>query len=263
MHTPYGATECLPIATIDAAEVLNETAVQTNAGAGVCVGRKFESIDWRVIRITDDPIEAINDAEELPPGEIGELVVLGPQASPRYVTRTEVNAQSKIAQQSAIRNPQSEVIPWHRTGDVGYLDDAGRFWYCGRKSHRVETTSGTLFTEPVEAIFNVHRILSRTALVGIGERGKQIPVVVYEPRPIRALYPGGRCNSPEFYESIADDLRELATKHTMTRDIRNFLRHPSLPVDVRHNAKINREQLAVWAAQQLPHVPSQPPTSRP
>ena len=56
MHTPYGATECLPVATIEAAEVLGETAARTDQGAGVCVGRKFDSIEWRVIRITDDPI---------------------------------------------------------------------------------------------------------------------------------------------------------------------------------------------------------------
>jgi acyl-CoA synthetase (AMP-forming)/AMP-acid ligase II len=85
MHTPYGATEALPIATIEAQEVLGETAAKTNQGAGVCVGRKFDTIEWRVIRITDDPIRIIAEAEKLPPGEIGELIVRGPQVSPTYV----------------------------------------------------------------------------------------------------------------------------------------------------------------------------------
>ena len=65
--------------------------------AGICVGRKFDSIDWRVIRITDEPIATIDQVEELPTGEIGELIVRGPQVSLKYVTRVEANAQSKIA----------------------------------------------------------------------------------------------------------------------------------------------------------------------
>ena len=60
MHTPYGATECLPVSTIEAAEVLGETSRRTDQGAGVCVGRKFDSIEWRVIRITDEPIATID-----------------------------------------------------------------------------------------------------------------------------------------------------------------------------------------------------------
>jgi acyl-CoA synthetase (AMP-forming)/AMP-acid ligase II len=119
MHTPYGATECLPVATIEAAEVLAETAAKTDQGAGVCVGRKFDSIDWAVIRISDESIESIEQTAELGPGEIGELVVRGPQASPEYVTRVEANAASKIADGEGL---------WRRMGDVGYFDEQGRFW---------------------------------------------------------------------------------------------------------------------------------------
>ena len=164
MHTPYGATECLPVSTIEAAEVLDETAARTDQGAGVCVGRKFDSIEWRVIRITDEPIATIDEAEELPTGEIGELIVRGPQVSPKYVTRQEANSLAKIggalSTQYSVRCADTAtaaaIAPWHRTGDVGYFDDTGRFWYCGRKSQRVETAAGPLYTECVEAIFNTH-----------------------------------------------------------------------------------------------------------
>src|SRR5262249_38255707 len=122
MHTPYGATECLPVSTIEAAEVLGETAEGADQGAGVCVGRKFDSIDWRIIRITDEPIATIDEAVEMQRGEIGELIVHGPQVSPEYITRVEANALSKITDGDRF---------WHRTGDVGYFDDRGRFWYCG------------------------------------------------------------------------------------------------------------------------------------
>ena len=46
-------------------------------GGGTCVGRKFPGIEWKVIRIVDGPIASLADADELPHGEIGELIVRG------------------------------------------------------------------------------------------------------------------------------------------------------------------------------------------
>jgi acyl-CoA synthetase (AMP-forming)/AMP-acid ligase II len=233
MHTPYGATECLPIATIGAAEVLSETASRTDAGEGICVGRKFESIEWRVIEIADEPIDSIEGATDVPEGEIGELIVRGPQVSPHYVTRTECNADAKI---------EDEKGNWHRTGDVGYLDDAGRFWYCGRKSQRVETADGPLYTECAESVLNTHPAVRRSALVGIGPRGDEVPVLIVEPE----------LNAASSY--LTTDFHRFAATHPQTSAITYLLVHPKFPVDVRHNAKINREQLAQWAAKQLPEL---------
>ena len=56
IHTPYGATEALPVASIAGHEVLHETAEQTALGKGTCVGHRFAGIDWKVIRIRDDAI---------------------------------------------------------------------------------------------------------------------------------------------------------------------------------------------------------------
>jgi len=240
MHTPYGATECLPVATIGAAEILSETAERTDAGAGVCVGRKFDSIQWRVIEITDDPIISIDEVVELPVGEIGELIVRGPQASPEYVTRVECNADAKI--EDARAGSSATPVFWHRMGDVGYLDGAGRFWYCGRKSQRVETERGPLYTECAESVVNTHPAVVRSALVGIGERGNQVPVLIIEPE----------MNAASSY--LTADLYRFVASHPQINLISHLLVHPKLPVDVRHNAKINREQLAAWAAKQLPEL---------
>jgi acyl-CoA synthetase (AMP-forming)/AMP-acid ligase II len=275
MHTPYGATECLPVATIEAAEVLEETAARTDAGAGVCVGRKFDSIDWRIIRITDEPIAAIDEADELPSGHIGELAVSGPQVSPRYVTRTECNVESKIADEGAgdlglgtgdrqpnfpVPSPQPQAPAWHRTGDVGYLDDEGRFWYCGRKSQRVETADGPLFTECVEALFNACPFVGRTALVGVGPRGRQQPALVFEATgEVKSC--GNRVAPKYSYLQIVEKLREWSGRHTLTQSVRHFLEYDHLPVDVRHNSKINREQLAIWAAKRVGRP--QPPAPSP
>jgi acyl-CoA synthetase (AMP-forming)/AMP-acid ligase II len=208
------------------------------------VGRPFDSIEWRIIRITDEPIATIDDVQELPVGEIGELVVRGPQASPRYVTRPECNAEAKIADESGT---------WHRMGDVGYFDDVGRFWYCGRKSQRVETQNEPLFTECVESLFNAHPAVSRSALVGIGPCGRQTPVVICQPTP-EVAWCGGRPVSKHADQRLVRELRALAKQHPLTRSIEHFLLRDSLPVDVRHNAKINREQLAAWAATQFPEL---------
>lgn len=231
MHTPYGATEALPIASIEAREVLDETRHDWAGGRGTCVGTKFPGIEWRVVRIVDGPIASIVQAEELPTGEIGELLVRGPVVTQRYVTRTEANDTAKIA------DPQGF---WHRMGDAGYLDDRGRFWFCGRTAHRVQTEFGALFTDPIEGIFNQHPQVFRSALVGVGPVGKQRPIVIVE-----------RHTTNEPFDRLEAELCDLARQHEVTRSIDTFLSHPSFPVDIRHNSKIFREKLAVWATKQL------------
>jgi acyl-CoA synthetase (AMP-forming)/AMP-acid ligase II len=267
MHTPYGATECLPVSTIEAAEVLGETAGKTAAGAGVCVGRAFSTVEWRVIRITDQPIVGIDDAEELATGEIGELIVRGPQASPRYVTRTECNAHAKIPDERAGRS-SAPTSTWHRMGDVGYFDDNGRFWYCGRKSHRVETKDGELYSECVEAVFNHVPFVRRVALVGVGPKGNQTPVVVFEPKLPRTIFPdpadSAAPRTPEqLCALISNYLKARAAQYPHTARIENFLQYDRFPVDIRHNAKINREWLAAWATTILADRSSPSPAPSP
>lgn len=236
VYTPYGATEALPVASISADEVLNETAERTRQGAGTCVGQHFPGIEWRVIRAVDGPIARIDDAQTLPPGETGELIVRGPVVTREYVTRTEWNALAKIADGHDV---------WHRMGDAGYLDEQQRFWYCGRLSQRVLTERGAMYTECCEAIFNQHPAVYRSALVGTGPRGRQRPVIVVEPLAERMpLTPADRT-------ALIDDLRAVARSNRLTETIGDFLIYSPFPVDIRHNAKIFREKLAVWAADEL------------
>ncbi len=235
MHTPYGATEALPVATISASEVLAATAAETERGAGVCVGRKFPLVQWQVIRPVDGPIAAIDNATPVAVGEVGELIVRGPQVTRRYVTGSGSNAMAKIA------DPEG---PWHRLGDLGYMDAEDRFWVCGRVGHRVQTAAGPMDTLRCEAIFNRHPAVRRSALVGVGPAGRQTPVVVVEA--------AGPLGSRAARRRLFEELRELARGNHLTDAIDQFLCRRKLPVDVRHNAKISREQLARWAARRLP-----------
>ncbi len=236
VHTPYGATEALPVASITASEVLAETQHRWAKGSGTCIGRKFPGIDWRVIAMVDGPIAQWSEATPLPDGQIAELIVSGPVVTRQYVTRTTANALSKIADGSRV---------WHRMGDVGALDEQGRFWFCGRMAHRVQTLNGVMFTIPCEAVFNQHPAIYRSALVGVGTPGRQRPVIVAEPWPGRM--PRGR----KAREQLLSELQQLARGNRLTQDIQDFLLHPAMPVDVRHNAKIFREKLAVWAGWKL------------
>jgi len=127
-------------------------------------------------------------------------------------------------------------------GDVGWKDSKGRIWFCGRKSNRVVTKENTLFTIPCEAIFNNHPQVLRSALVGIGTRKQQQPVICIELKQSRH-----RLNK----KTIKNELLELAGHNELTKDIKTILFHKSFPVDIRHNSKIFREKLARWAEKKL------------
>ncbi len=236
VHTPYGATEALPVACIESRAVLGETAALSREGRGTCVGLRWPQIKWQVIEITDQPLADLSAARPLSTGEIGELIVKGPVVTDRYVTRTEANALHKITDGTQF---------WHRLGDLGYLDEQGRFWFCGRKSHRVQTATGTLFTIPLEAILNNHPAIYRSALVGVGTPGQQIPVLIAEPWP---EYWPSRATA---HERLLKELGQLAASHELTRSVQHVFLMKALPVDIRHNAKIFREKLAVWATAKL------------
>ncbi len=230
IHTPYGATESLPVASISSREVLDDTRHRTEQGGGTCVGRPVPEVDLRIIRITDDPIEAWSPGLELPRGEIGEILVRGPIVTPEYKNEPHHTAAAKVREVV-----DGETVICHRIGDVGYLDDAGRLWFCGRKTHRVQCADGTtLFTVPCESIFNTHPAVYRTALVGVDGT----PVLVVE------LESGVSASR----EKVAEELLAQGAKHTITAGIQRVLFHPAFPVDVRHNAKIHRGELAAWAA---------------
>ena len=235
VFTPYGATECLPVASIGSDEVLGETRHRTDQGAGICIGRPVPGLTARIIRISDDAIPKWDDELELPAGEIGEIAVKAAHATKSYFNLPNATALAKIP------DPANGGF-YHRMGDVGYFDELGRLWFCGRKAHRVVTPQGTRFTVPCEGVFNRNPRVYRTALVGVQRNGATEPVLCVE------LEAGAGSVSREI---ICAELRELGSQNECTRQIQTILFHPAFPVDVRHNAKIFRDKLAVWASRQL------------
>lgn len=235
LHTPYGATEALPVAVIDAPAILAETANASRQGAGTCVGHPFPQIDVQIIARTDQPLAELSQATLLPAGEIGEIIVRGPSVTRQYFNRPEATTLAKIPDDATF---------WHRMGDMGYLDRQGRLWFCGRKAHVVLTAQGPMYSVPCEAIFNNHPRVYRSALVGVGPPEQQTPIIIVE------LESTTRIQNETDRQALFQELATLAQHNSLTASINRFLIHPDFPVDIRHNIKINREQLARWAASQ-------------
>ena len=134
-------------------------------------------------------------------------------------------------------------------GDLGLIDEEGQLWFCGRKQHRVCTTETTLFSVQCEGIFNQHPDVFRSALVGIGPKNRQTPVICIELEPSQreAL---NNTNNNSALTALKQSILDLGKAHATTKDINTVLFHDAFPVDIRHNAKIGREELATWAQQE-------------
>lgn len=235
VHTPYGATECLPVASISSEELSEELQARTRAGEGTCVGRPVAPNHVAIMRLLDEAAEVLHPEDLLPQGQVGEIIVSGPTTTDRYWRREE---QTRLAK---TRDDDGRL--WHRMGDIGYFDAEGRLWYCGRKSQRVITSAGPLFADQVEAIFNDVAGVERTALVGVGidsSSDLQEPVLCVE----------RDASAPVNDEALRETLLAKAREHPSLGDLRRVLFHPGFPVDIRHNAKIGREALAAWATEQ-------------
>ena len=233
IHTPYGATEAVPIIAIGSNEILSETAPLSKKGFGICVGRPMEGLDVKIIKITDKPISQWSDDLVIDEGDIGEITVMGDLVSTGYYKRPKADVLAKIKDGDSIR---------HRMGDLGWRDTKGRIWFCGRKNHRIITESGPLFTIPCESVFNNHPLVKRSALVGVGKRPLQKPVICIELE---------KSNERISKKILLQEMRELAKAGVFTETIDTFPFHRGFPVDIRHNSKIFREQLAEWAAKKI------------
>jgi len=233
IHTPYGATEAVPIISIKSREILTETRQLSEKGYGICIGHPINNIDIRIIKISDDPIDTWTDALTASRGEIGEITVKGALVSRMYFENPNADALAKIKEGNEIR---------HRMGDLGWMDEKGRLWFCGRKSHRVISAAETLYTIPCEAIFNNHPRVFRSALVGVGPRLQQRPIIIVELE---------KTETHLNHRQLVKELLGMAAANKLTKNIQTVLFHKAFPVDIRHNSKIFREKLAIWAEKKI------------
>ncbi|NLA34773.1 MAG: AMP-binding protein [Actinobacteria bacterium] len=228
LYSNYGATEALPVAEIDGDTVLGTTWPRTERGHGVCVGTPLAGVEVRIVVVDDGPIETMDDARVLGTNEIGEVVVRSPHVSDRYYDAPGDMAANKIV---------DGTTRWHRLGDCGFVDEDGRLWVCGRTSHRVVGVDRTWFALCCEPVFNAHPSVARTALIRIDDPDSSAP-----PTPAVCVEPAQ--GVPIGADRLVQELRDLAIEYEATRGIERFIIVDKLPVDRRHNAKIDRPALS-------------------
>lgn len=231
-YTPYGATESLPVCFISGKEILRDTAILTHSGAGTCVGQAAPGIEIKIIKASDIPEVCFIELET---GGIGEILVSGKQVTSGYFEMPHEDQKSKILMNQTL---------WHRIGDMGYVDQNQNLWFLGRKAHRVIMPNGeTLLPIRVEAIFNQHPEVKRTALIHLFMNDEVAPALAIERHDCKT------CMSASFKL----ELETLAQSSPYTQMIQKFFLHASFPVDVRHNIKIDRSKLSQWAQNKLRH----------
>ena len=233
IHTPYGATESLPIVSIEGRTIVDETWPETKKGKGTCVGRAVPGVSIKIIKPTDSLLPTIDECTILEPGSCGEIIVKGDVVTRAYDGNEAQTMASKIKDDDGF---------WHRIGDVGYLDTQDRLWFCGRKAHRVFSRKGTMYTICCEALVNNHPDVFRSALVGIdsGQEYQTAVMIIELHKPVTRKV-----------EDVVNEVAGICARHPLLEIIEHVLVHENFPVDIRHNAKIFREKLSVWAQQRV------------
>ena len=217
LHTPYGMTEVLPVADVELSEI--ESAELAERDGGVCVGLPVAGAEVRIVPLGFGP-ESV--PEPVAHGVTGEILVRAPWVSEGYL--------GLWATQRAARPGAGD---WHRSGDVGHVDLAGRLWVEGRAAHVVDGAGGPVTSVPVERAVERALGLMRSAAVGVGPAGAQQLVVVVE--------------QPDADAGPADAEIMARVRNEVAHPVAAVLSVPSLPVDVRHNAKIDRAAVAACA----------------
>jgi olefin beta-lactone synthetase len=224
LHTPYGMTEALPVTDIDLAGIR-----AAGRGNGVCVGTPVSGATVAIARVAPDGTVGSEPSTE--PNVTGEILIKAPHVKDRY-------------DRLWITQELSASIPgWHRSGDVGHLDDTGRLWVEGRLGHILTTAAGVRTPVAGEQAAETVPAVARAAVVGVGPAGTQAAVAIVETVPAAkkpGLAPAG----------LAADVR-AAVSRDAGLDLAAVLVIPHMPTDIRHNSKIDRTALAAWASRLL------------
>jgi acyl-CoA synthetase (AMP-forming)/AMP-acid ligase II len=221
------------VSSISGAELEDGVRLLVEGGRGSCVGRPAPGIEIEIV-----PFEHV-DHDHKASHHVGEISVRGEVVTHAYAEDPRATSAAKVHDAGTV---------WHRTGDAGYFDDDGLLWTVGRVAHRIDTSAGTRWPVPLENICDLHPRVRRTALVGAGDSGRTHTCLVIEPRS--GEWPPTDSERLAFQLEMEALLRSRAHPSELASTPDRVLFHPNLPVDVRHNAKIRREEVSAWAAGQ-------------
>lgn len=232
-YAPYGATESLPVSLSNGKELIQTTKIESQKGLGTCIGKPVPGVAVKIIKITDEALKTFSPELEVPPYDIGEIIIKGDVATKSYHLLPEHTKLAKIFDTEGF---------WHRMGDIGYLDKEGRIWFCGRKSHRLNTDKGLLSSIQCESVFNNHNKVLKSALIGPKINGKTSPSIVIQLK-------GRKIPGKIEKQALISEFKDIAKSYSHTQEIEKFYFAKSFPVDVRHNIKIDRLKIKKMAEQ--------------
>lgn len=230
----YGSTEVEPMAHIEAEQMLREDPQDKDpkyVSDGVNVGRFDEGLEVKFIHIIKESLEIKEDSEwskiEVPKGHVGEILVSGEHVCERYYNNPEATLKTKI------RDHQGKI--WHRTGDLGRLDEKGDLWLVGRVHNAINRAGSYIFPVRAEFVMNKSTKIKRAAYLGIQDEtlGEKTVAVC------------------EFDKSIAENENKTAEALKEVRELLDYngiivdhlISYHSIPMDARHHSKVEYKKL--------------------
>lgn len=220
----WGATEGLPLAYINVKEVDELKHSVISSGLGSPLGRPASGVEIEVIKTHAGDAKPWDQREPMPLGEVGEIIATGANVSKSYHKDEKANRTHKLVDLSG--------RIWHRTGDIGFIDKAGRLIFTGRMAHLVRNGDEILHSVACEGVANAHQDVKRSALVEVEEKAMMLIELD---------------SKNENRKKIEAEVLSLLKANPRTKNIPLVETHRSFPVDPRHNAKIERAKLALWA----------------
>ncbi|MDX1696495.1 MAG: AMP-binding protein, partial [Ketobacteraceae bacterium] len=215
----YGSTESEPISSVEAQEFVRDSG----SHLGFLVGKPVKNVEVCVASLPDRPVdEAEVNANQLKTFDIGEILVSGEHVLKAYVDNVSATRENKV------RRGNGSV--WHRTGDTGFFDEQGRIWLTGRVKDVVTANGNRVQPFPLEKAIDEMAGIKRSALI---QSGDQISLFIEPGIPDR----------PDFFEEIAAVLKDHGLGEVKISVLKK------IPVDARHNSKIDRPLIRNWMAQ--------------
>ncbi|TFD24741.1 alpha/beta fold hydrolase [Cryobacterium sp. TMS1-13-1] len=209
----------------DGEAALIATSAEVNPAGGVCVGGSTQTTRIRISAL-DASGASVGELSEQP-DVTGEIVVSAPHVKDHY---DRLWLTERASRRGGVPGER-----WHRTGDVGHLDSAGRLWVEGRMPHVIVTAGGVVTPVGPEQRIETLPDVARAAFVGVGPVGTQQQVAVIETvPPARSVH---RASAP----------LAAAVRAAVGSPVAAVLVVPGLPTDIRHNSKIDRSRLSRWA----------------
>ena len=225
----YGSTEVEPIAHISAKELLElPTRAASNlewVDTGVNVGHIDSGLQTKFLKIEKIPVSSDKDWEpsEAPTGEVGELAVCGEHVCRGYFRDVEATRRAKII--------DAHGNVWHRTGDLGYLDETGNLWLVGRVHNVILHASGYQYPVRAEMVLRKLPFVEKAAFLGMPQDGD------YEACWCVLQVKSDAPNK----ETCQSEARRILSKNEIVYDRIVFV--PEIPMDARHHSKVQYNEL--------------------